>query len=140
MICCVPSAAGNSTPGSSPGQCSCWRCWLPGRCSGCGRLGLIGGLLGAVLTLVVVPLEWRGLRYRIGRECLRVSGVLVRRTTLLPLDRVTEVRIVAGPVDRLFGVHSVLLRTPGASLLLPGLTGEEAAALAALALEGGGEG
>ena len=104
------------------------------------RLGLIGGLLGAVLTLVVVPLEWRGLRYRIGRECLRVSGVLVRRTTLLPLDRVTEVRIVAGPVDRLFGVRSVLLRTPGASLLLPGLTGEEAAALAALALEGGGEG
>ena len=69
-----------------------------------------------------------------------MSGVLVRRTTLLPLDRVTEVRIVAGPVDRLFGVHSVLLRTPGASLLLPGLTGEEAAALAALALEGGGEG
>ena len=43
-------------------------------------------------------------------------------------------------VDRLFGVRSVLLRAPGASLLLPGLTGEEAAALAALALEGGGEG
>ena len=111
-----------------------------GEIAGLGRLGLAGGLLGALVTLVVLPLEWRGLRYRVGRECVRVSGVLVRRTVLLPLDRVTEARIIAGPLDRVFGVRTVLLQAPGASLLLPGLTEEEAAALAALALEGGGEG
>lgn len=76
---------------------------------------------------------YRAWAYRIdGRVLETRSGVLFRLTRLLPLNRLQHVDLQRGPLERMFGLASLVLYTAGtssASITVPGLDHEEAARL-----------
>jgi putative membrane protein len=97
-----------------------------------GAWGLVvgGAVLGAqgrwwiaaimVIGFIVVSLgslliRWLKLEYRVGVDELRIdSGLLNRTSRAIPFDRVTDVDIEQGPLQRLLGLAQVKLET-GAS-------------------------
>jgi membrane protein YdbS with pleckstrin-like domain len=102
--------------------------------------GGAAGSLGALATCAVATgLTWVGLRgrYRSWAYAERVDdllvrrGLLVRRLSVVPYGRMQFVDVSAGPVDRLFGLATVQLRTAAAATdaRIPGLSGDEAARL-----------
>ena len=92
-----------------------------------------------VLTLAIVGWAWwligrrvRSYGYVERREDLLVtSGILFRRLVVVPYGRLQLVDVVAGPVDRVFGIATVRLHTAAATTdaTIPGLTPELAGAL-----------
>jgi len=64
-------------------------------------------------------------------DLLLRRGLLVRRTTVVPYGRMQYVDVTAGPLDRRFGVASVVLHTAAVSThaSIPGLGSAEAARL-----------
>ena len=92
-----------------------------------------------VLTLAFAGWGWwligrrvRSYGYVERREDLLVtSGILFRRLVVVPYGRLQLVDVVAGPVDRVFGIATVRLHTAAATTdaTIPGLTPELAAAL-----------
>ena len=92
-----------------------------------------------VLTLAFAGWGWwligrrvRSYGYVERREDLPVtSGILFRRLVVVPYGRLQLVDVVAGPVDRVFGIATVRLHTAAATTdaTIPGLTPELAAAL-----------
>ena len=105
------------------------------------RVGLMAGLGTAGLLLlvqVVAALVWPGVawerfRYAVRRhDVLLVRGVLVRRTTSIPLDRIQHVDVRQGPLARMMGLEEVVVTTAaalGADGAIPGLDGPVASAL-----------
>lgn len=72
-------------------------------------------LLLASLSFGALLLRWLKLEYRVGPHEIRIdSGFLSRRSRAIPFDRVTDVDIEQGPLQRLFGLARVQLET-GAS-------------------------
>lgn len=71
--------------------------------------------------------------YRIDDRVLETrSGIYFHRTRLLPLSRVQHVDLERGPIERKFGLSSLVLFTAGthaAKTTIPGLDAVEAAAL-----------
>jgi putative membrane protein len=73
------------------------------------------GLLFALLSVGALVLRWLKLEYRVGAHEIRIdSGFLSRTSRAIPFDRVTDVDIEQGPLQRLFGLAQVKLET-GAS-------------------------
>jgi putative membrane protein len=69
----------------------------------------------AVISLVSLFLKWLKLEYRVGAHEIRIdSGFLNRTSRAIPFDRVTDVDLEQGPVQRLLGLAKVKLET-GAS-------------------------
>jgi len=64
-------------------------------------------------------------------DLLVTSGILNRRLVIVPYGRMQLVDVVAGPIDRMFGVSTVQLHTAGATTdaTIPGLLPDDAAAL-----------
>lgn len=48
-----------------------------------------------------------------GEELHRADGLLIRTFSIVPVSRVQSVDIVEGPVERLFGLAALVLRTAG---------------------------
>jgi putative membrane protein len=91
-------------------------------------LAMIAGLVA--LILLGLLLHWLRFSFRVGADALRVdSGILSRNHRTIPFDRVADVSIEQGPVQRLFGVARVTLETGGGSVL-----GSEDGVLAAIRL------
>ena len=114
-------------------------------------------LIALVLLLVLTPMPtwiaWTGIGvalavlvwawWLIGRrvrsygyvertdDLLVTSGILFRRLVVVPYGRLQLVDVVAGPIDRSFGIATVRLHTAAATTdaSIPGLTPEVAAAL-----------
>lgn len=89
------------------------------------------GLLAYALTVFVLP----GRRYRRwgyrqeGRGIRIASGLIVRRETVVPYDRVQHIDISRGPIERFFGVATLTLHTAGSynsTVDLPGLAHADA--------------
>lgn len=109
---------------------------------------LSGGWM--VLTILCI---WWGLRrplrlyrswgYRLDDRVLETrSGVLFQHTRLLPLSRLQHVDIKRGPLERRFGLASLILHTAGthaASTEIPGLAADEAVRLRDHLLAVGGD-
>lgn len=78
----------------------------------------IAGLLvigSAVLSIGALFLRWLKLEYRVGAHEIRIdSGLFSRTSRAIPFDRVTDVDLEQGPVQRLLGLAQVKLET-GAS-------------------------
>jgi putative membrane protein len=75
---------------------------------------ILGGLLlaGAIVSLLVY---WRRFTFRVGTDELRIdSGFISRTHRSIPFDRVQDVDISQGPLQRLLGLASVTFDT-GAS-------------------------
>jgi len=105
-------------------------------------LGLLPAWLGGVLAVVVLA-EWVWAWWLIGRrvrsygyveraeDLLVTSGILFRRLVVVPYGRLQLVDVVAGPLDRQYGIATVRLHTAAATTdaTIPGLTPEIAADL-----------
>jgi putative membrane protein len=74
---------------------------------------LVAGSL--LVSLGLLFLRWLKLEYRVGAHEIRIdSGFLNRTSRAIPFDRVTDVDIEQGPLQRLLGLAQVKLET-GAS-------------------------
>lgn len=96
---------------------------------------------GAVLTAVLIAglLGHLALQRRVrswaycerAGDLLVRRGVLVRRLSVVPYGRMQFIDVVAGPVERLFGLATVRMHTAAAAsgARIPGLSAERAAEL-----------
>ena len=82
-------------------------------------------------------------RWRIDAKVLELRhGRLVQHTRLIPLARLQHVDLERGPLERMFGLASLVIHTAGthaASTRIPGLEAEEAARLRDHLVEIGGD-
>jgi putative membrane protein len=106
---------------------------------------LLSGALIFVYTIVGIPLLllWFPIgqvftrRYLARMECLLTDkalkvrkGILVRVEKTIPLDKITDMGMVQGPIMRHFGLHKLTVETagqsgPGALVSLTGITDAE---------------
>ncbi len=91
-------------------------------------------LLAALFLVLRVPLRRHAARgYRMGGDRLRVvRGLLFRSDTVVPFGRVQHIDVTQGPLERMFGLSTLVVHTAGthnASVSLPGLAAADAAAM-----------
>jgi uncharacterized protein len=105
--------------------------------AGVGSGAVLGGVLVAALLAVVggllvrwwTSLVWRSWQFRIGGGALHLRhGVLTRRESTIPFHRVQHIDLEAGPLERRFGLTSLILRTASTSSdsTVPGIDADEA--------------
>lgn len=88
---------------------------------------LVGAALLILLYLAVLapPRRYRAWGYGLDGEELRVRrGVWIRVQTVVPLDHVQHIDVSQGPLERVFGICSLVLHTAGtlhSQIVLPGL-------------------
>jgi membrane protein YdbS with pleckstrin-like domain len=88
---------------------------------------LVGAALPILLYLALLapPRRYRAWGYGLDGEELRVRrGVWIRVQTVVPLDHVQHIDVSQGPLERLFGITSLVLHTAGtlhSQIVLPGL-------------------
>ena len=83
-----------------------------------GRLGIALMIFAgiAVVTLGGLFLHWRRFSFRVGGDAMRIdSGILSRNQRTIPFDRVADVSIAQGPLQRIFGIARVTLETGGSA-------------------------
>ena len=95
-----------------------------------GALTGAAALLGLAAILLLPGRRYRAWGYRMEEDELHLAhGVLVRVASVVPFGRVQHIDVVQGPLQRAFGLGSLVLHTAGtrsAAMLLPGLASEEA--------------
>lgn len=100
-----------------------------------GPEAVAGGLIGVVLLgmlLRVVRRHFEALGYAEREDDLLIRrGILVRRLSVVPFGRMQYVDVTAGPLDRRFGLSTVVLHTAAAATdaRVPGLLEDEATRL-----------
>ncbi len=97
---------------------------------------LLSGLVAvlAILLVAVFPRRrWRGWGYREGEDEIEIRhGRLIRVRTIVPFGRVQHIDVAQGPIQRLYGLGTLILHTAGthgASVPLPGLAMDTAEAM-----------
>ena len=90
--------------------------------------GLLTGaavLLALFLTIVMPARRYRAWGYEEGEDELHIRhGVWTRVRTAVPFGRVQHIDVAQGPVERMFGLSTLILHTAGtrgAAVPLPGL-------------------
>lgn len=91
-------------------------------------------LLAALYLVLILPgRRYRAWGYAEGEDELAIRrGVLVRTRTIVPFGRVQHIDVAQGPIERRFGLATLILHTAGtrsAAVALPGLLHEEAEAM-----------
>ena len=74
-------------------------------------------MLGSVILITPIALfiHWRRFSFRVGSDAIRIdSGILHRNQRTIPFDRVADVSLEQGPLQRLVGIARVTLETGGA--------------------------
>lgn len=86
--------------------------------------------LGLWSVLIATPARWARWGWAwTGKELHVASGWLARRHTIVPAARVQHIDVTQGPVERMFGVATLVLHTAGTAnsqVDLPGITRETA--------------
>jgi membrane protein YdbS with pleckstrin-like domain len=105
-------------------------------------------LLPWLVLLLVVLLVWLAMArvaakgYALREHDLAYrSGLVFRKTTLLPFNRVQHIEVASGPLQRRFGLASLKFYTAGGAnvdLKMPGLTAADADRLREFILQRGG--
>lgn len=97
---------------------------------------LLGALVGSGLGLLYGTLRigrrYAAWRYRFGPDALELEyGVWWRKSSAVPYQRIQQVEIQHGPIQRRLGLVALSLRTASVSTLgsLPGIAESEAGAL-----------
>ena len=84
------------------------------------RTALLGALALVVVMAVGVLLYWRRFSYHVGTSEIRIdSGIISRKQSSIPFDRIQDVDITQGPLARILGLAKVKFET-GASGVGPG--------------------
>ncbi|HEV2108316.1 MAG TPA: PH domain-containing protein [Thermomicrobiales bacterium] len=79
-------------------------------------------LIGAVSAFVLPGLIWRSWRYEVGQEEVDLQhGVITMTRTLIPMARIQHVDTRRGPLQRHFGLASVILHTAAGASEIPAL-------------------
>ena len=80
-------------------------------------------LLIGTLTVVIMPgLTWKHWRYEVGAdEVDLLHGVVTRTRTLIPMARIQHVDTRRGPLQRRYGLASVILYTAAGASEIPAL-------------------
>lgn len=91
-------------------------------------------LVLAALVIIRVPLRrYHARGYHMGPDRLRVvKGLLFRSDTVVPFGRVQHIDVHQGPVERFYGLGTLVLHTAGnhnSSVSLPGLGYDDALAM-----------
>lgn len=91
-------------------------------------------LLLAIYLIVRTPLKrYQARGYQLGDDRLRVvRGLVFRSDTVVPFGRVQHIDVHQGPLERAYGLGTLVLHTAGnhnASVSLPGLGHEDAMAM-----------
>lgn len=94
----------------------------------------IGLLVLYGLWVIFVPRRrYRHWGYAMGADAIRIaSGFVFRIETVVPFARVQHIDVARGPVERVFGVATLILHTAGSynsTVHLPGLAPEDAVAM-----------
>ena len=95
---------------------------------------LVPVLLAIGYLLIRVPLRrYQARGYQLGADRLRVvRGLLFRKDTVVPFGRVQHIDVQQGPIERGYGLATLVLHTAGthnASVTLPGLSHADAVAM-----------
>lgn len=95
---------------------------------------LVPVLLLALFLIVRAPLRrYQARGYQMGADRLRVvRGLLFRSDTVVPFGRVQHIDVHQGPIERGYGLATLVLHTAGnhnASVSLPGLAHGDAMAM-----------
>ena len=106
---------------------------------------LLGGLFGLLLlAFVVPPLAYARWRYAyLGDLLLLRNGILFVEERAVPVKRMQHVDLVRGPLERLFGLATLVVFTAGnegSAFRVPGLRADAAMALRDRILEARGDG
>ncbi|WP_129791284.1 PH domain-containing protein [Sphingosinicella sp. CPCC 101087] len=89
-------------------------------------------VLAAALILLAIlpPRRYRAWGYREEEDELHIgSGLLIRVRTVVPFGRVQHIDVAQGPIERRYGLATLILHTAGtrgAAVPLPGLPHEQA--------------
>lgn len=87
-------------------------------------------VLGIPLALLLPGAEWRNWRYDVGEdEVDLMRGLITKRRTLVPMARIQHVDTRRGPLERYFGLSSVVLYTAAGANEIPALATPTAEAL-----------
>jgi membrane protein YdbS with pleckstrin-like domain len=91
-------------------------------------------LLAALYLIIRAPLRrYHARGYQMGEDRLRVvRGLIFRSDTVVPFGRVQHIDVHQGPVERLYGLGTLVVHTAGnhnASVSLPGLAHADAMAM-----------
>lgn len=90
-------------------------------------------LLGAFVLIRVPMRRYHARGYQMGQDRLRVvRGLLFRSDTVVPFGRVQHIDVNRGPLERIYGLSTLVLHTAGnhnASVSLPGLAESDAVAM-----------
>lgn len=101
------------------------------------------GLLGVWTIVYYHPRNYRAWGYRLEQRVLLIrQGVWFRSIKLLPLPRLQHVDVKRGPLQRQFGLATLVLHTAGthaASIEIPGLDADEAVRLRDHLVAAGGD-
>jgi membrane protein YdbS with pleckstrin-like domain len=78
---------------------------------------------GAIaLAVLSADVSWRQWRYQVGDEEVDLQrGLLVRTRTLVPMARIQHVDSRRGPLERRFGLATVVLNTAAGAVEIPAL-------------------
>lgn len=85
--------------------------------------GLIGVIIAALINalwlvpaLLLIPFYYRSLRYEIQEDEVIVRvGVITKSVKHVPFRTVTNLKVMQGPFDRLFGIGTLNIQTAGMS-------------------------
>ena len=98
--------------------------------------GVVPAVVAALIMvgLLVLPARrYRAWGYHEGEDELHIRrGLLVRVRTIVPFGRVQHIDVAQGPIERLFGVATLILHTAGtrgSAVALPGLVHVDAEAM-----------
>jgi uncharacterized protein len=107
----------------------CFTAWLLDGMPG--PVALAVALLAATLAAVLPPVRYRLWAYEIrSRDLYTARGGLFVIRTLIPFDRIQFVETRQGPLDRVFGLHQLVVYTAaGRAGRIPGLGDGEASSL-----------
>jgi uncharacterized protein len=96
-----------------------------------GAFGLVG--LQFAWSLCSPPLAYARWRYRVGTDLLLMRyGIFFHEERLVPVRRMQHVDLTRGPIERLFGLATLVVFTAGnegSAFRVPGLSVNEAQAL-----------
>ncbi len=84
-----------------------------------------------ILTGIVLPkLRWKRWKYDVAeKEIDMLRGIIIKKRTLVPMNRVQHVDTKQGPVYRRFGLSSVTISTAATTHEIPALDDDTANAL-----------
>lgn len=87
----------------------------------------------ATWAIIAPPWSWRRWRWRIDPELLLLRwGIISHHERAIPISRLQHVDLTRGPIERLFGLTTLVVHTAGtesSSFRLPGLADVDARAV-----------